>query len=105
MTPPPLTPQQRADALQKARQVRGERAEVRANLKNGTVTLAQVIATADENDVIAKMKVFSLLTAVPGVGQARAEKIMTRNGIAGSRRIRGLGANQRAGLLSEHALA
>lgn len=105
MTPPPLTPQERADALLKAADARRARAQVRAGLKAGTITLTDVIANAADNDVIAKMKVFSLLTAFPGVGKARAEQIMTRLGIAASRRIRGLGANQKAGLIGERALA
>jgi len=101
MSLPPLTPQQRADALQKSLQVRRERSEVRRQLKRGAITLAAVIKDAAEDETIAKMKVFSLLTAMPGVGKVRAAQIMGRLSIAESRRVRGLGVNQRADLEQE----
>ena len=75
---PPLTPEQRADALLKATQVRLERADVKKRLKSGAVTLPQVIADADGNDAIAKMKVAALLAAMPGVGKVRAAQIRLR---------------------------
>ena len=100
---PPLTPEQRADALAKAALMRNERADVKRRLKHGTVTLTQVVADAAGNDAIAKMKVSDLLASMPGVGKVRAAQIMGRLGIADGRRIRGLGANQRAALLEEFA--
>jgi hypothetical protein len=104
-TMPPLTPEQRADALLKATLVRLERADVKKRLKSGAVTLPQVIADADGNDALAKMKVHALLAAMPGVGKIRAAQIMERLGIAEGRRVRGLGANQRAALELEFAAA
>jgi hypothetical protein len=101
----PLTPEQRADALQKATLVRKERSEVRGRLKSGAVTLPQVIADGDASDAIAKMKVSALLTAMPGVGKVRAAQIMERLGIAENRKVRGLGANQRAALEQEFSAA
>ncbi|MCW2860256.1 MAG: hypothetical protein JWP48_1964, partial [Actinoallomurus sp.] len=53
------------------------------------------------DDVIGKMKVSALLESLPGVGKVRAKQIMERLGIAESRRVRGLGANQRAALERE----
>jgi hypothetical protein len=100
---PSLTPQQRADALVKALEVRRERADVKRHLKNGAVTLALVIDAAKTNDTIAKMPVISLLTAMPGVGKIRAAQIMGRLSIAESRRVRGLGVNQREALEAEFA--
>jgi ribosomal protein S13 len=47
------------------------------------------------------MKVSALLEAMPGVGKVRARQIMERLGIAESRRVRGLGANQRTALEHE----
>jgi hypothetical protein len=100
---PALTPQQRADALKKAILVRRERSEVKGRLKKGTVTISAVIEDAAENETIAKMTVLSLLAAMPGVGKIRARQIMDRIGIAESRRVRGLGANQREALEAEFA--
>ena len=98
MALPPLTPEQRAEALQKAAIARKERAEVKNRLKRGAVTLSEVIKDGSTDDVIGKMKVSALLESLPGVGKVRAKQIMERLGIAESRRVRGLGANQRAAL-------
>ena len=101
MALPPLTPDQRAAALEKAARARKERAEVKARLKRGTTTLSDVIKEGSTDDVIGKMKVSALLESLPGVGKVRAKQIMDRLGIADSRRVRGLGANQRAALEQE----
>lgn len=98
---PPLTPEQRAEALQKAAIARKERADVKNRLKRGAVTLSEVIKGGSTDDVIGKMKVSALLESLPGVGKVRAKQIMERLGIAESRRVRGLGANQRAALEQE----
>jgi hypothetical protein len=98
---PPLTPEQRAAALEKAAQARKDRAEVKNKLKHATMTLPQVLKEGQTDDVIGKMKVSALLEAMPGVGKVRAKQIMERLGIAESRRVRGLGANQRTALEGE----
>ena len=96
MSLPALTPEERAAGLEKAARVRRERAEVKANLKHGTTTLPDVLKYAAGDEVIARMKVSSLLEALPGVGKVRAAQAMERLGISESRRVRGLGASQRA---------
>jgi signal recognition particle GTPase len=98
---PPLTPDQRAAALEKAAKARKERAEVKNNLKRGALTLPAVLKQGQTNDTLGKMKVSALLEAMPGVGKVRARQIMERLGIAESRRVRGLGANQRSALEQE----
>jgi hypothetical protein len=98
---PPLTPDQRAAALEKAAKARKERAEVKNNLKRGTLKLPAVLKQGQTDDIIGKMKVSALLEAMPGVGKVRARQIMERLGIAESRRVRGLGANQRTALEHE----
>jgi hypothetical protein len=100
-TLPDLTPEQRTEALRKAKAARRERAGVRSRLKDGKVTLAAVIADAPDNDVIAGMKVKALLTSLPGLGRIRAGQVMDRIGIAPDRRIRGLGPKQTRALLEE----
>ena len=101
MALPPLTPEQRAAALEKAAKARKERAEVKNRLKKGSTTLPQVLKEGQTDDVVGKMKVSALLESMPGVGKVRAKQIMERLGIAESRRVRGLGANQRAALEQE----
>lgn len=101
MALPSLTPEQRAAALAKAAEARRERAEVKNRLKHSGASLTEVLKEGETNDVIGKMKVSALLEAMPGVGKVRAAQIMERIGIAENRRVRGLGANQVAGLERE----
>ena len=96
-TPPALTPEQRKAALEKAAAARTARAEVKARLKMGSLSLSQALASDDVH--IAKMKVVALLEALPKVGKVKARRIMDEVGIADNRRIQGLGAQQRAALL------
>jgi transposase len=97
---PPLTPEQRAAALAKAAAARRERAAVKNRLKYSSGSLAEVIEDGKSDPVIGKMKVTELLESMPGVGRVRARAIMADVGIAESRRVRGLGANQIAALLT-----
>jgi hypothetical protein len=101
----PLTPEQRADALQKAAIARKARRDVKTSLKNGGLTLPEVLKSAESSEIVGKIKVSELLGAMPGVGKVRARQIMERLGIAERRRIRGLGANQRKALEAEFVLA
>jgi len=98
MALPSLSPEQRAEALAKAGIARKERADVKNRLKRGTATIAEVIKEGASDDVIGKIKVSALIESMPGVGKVRAKQIMERLGIAEGRRVRGLGANQRAAL-------
>lgn len=91
---PPLTPEQRAAALEKAAAARRERAEVKNRLKYSQGSLRDVIDEGQQNDVVGKMKVSALLESLPGVGKVRARRIMAEIGISESRRVRGLGSHQ-----------
>lgn len=101
MALPPLTPEQRQAALDKAAASRRERAEVKNRLKNSGASIVEVIAEGQSNEVVGKMKVVDLLQAMPGLGKVRARQLMERLGIAESRRVRGLGAKQVAALTAE----
>jgi lambda repressor-like predicted transcriptional regulator len=100
---PPLTPQERADALAKAAEARRVRADVKAKLKRSGMTLREVLAKADLDETLGKMKVSAVLEAMPGVGRVRAARIMEKLEISPSRRVRGLGARQRVALEREFA--
>jgi hypothetical protein len=102
---PPMTPEQRAAGLEKAKAANAERAQVKADLKSGDATLAEVIAAAQASDAVGKMKVSAVLRALPGVGDAKAAKLMAELGIDGKRRLRGLGDRQRAALEEKFAAA
>ena len=102
---PPLTPEQRKAALDKAAASRRERAEVKNRLKHSGASLVEVLKQGQENEVIAKMRVLDLLQSMPGVDKVRARQMMERLNISESRRVRGLGANQIAALEREFGSA
>lgn len=67
-TPPKLTDEQRRAALQKAAEARRIRADVKKDLKMGTINLEQLLARADEEPMVAKIKTLAALESLPGVG-------------------------------------
>ncbi|HVL64755.1 MAG TPA: integration host factor, actinobacterial type [Actinomycetota bacterium] len=98
--PPPLSEEQRRQALQKAADARRKRAELKEQLKSGRTKLTELLdRTSDE--VVGKMKVSNVLESLPGVGRVRARKLMEKLDISESRRMRGLGAKQKEKLLNE----
>ena len=96
-TPPQLSPEQRSAALAKAAEARTARAELKNQLKLGSVSLSEALSSNDST--IGKLKVVSLLESLPGVGKVKARKIMEDIGIADNRRVQGLGSQQREALL------
>lgn len=98
-TPPQLTPEQRANALAKAGEARVARAELKNQLKMGSVTLADALAST--SPTVGKLKVVSMLESLPGVGKVKARKIMEDIGIAENRRVQGLGQQQKTSLLEQ----
>jgi hypothetical protein len=97
---PTLTEEQRKAALEKAAEARRARAELKDQLKKGSMKLRDVLAKSSD-DIVGKMKVSAVLESLPGVGKVRARKLMERLEISTSRRVRGLGAKQRDALLEE----
>ena len=97
--PPKLTDEQRAAALEKAAEARRVRAEVKEQLKTGSSSLPGLFARAERDEMVGKLKVLALLEAMPGVGKVKARRTMDEIGIAETRRVQGLGAQQRAKLL------
>ena len=82
MALPPLTPEQRAAALEKAAVARRERAAVKNRLKYSRAPSPRSSRTARPTTVIGKMKVSALLESMPGVGRVRARQIMEEVGIS-----------------------
>jgi hypothetical protein len=97
--PPPLSDEQRQAALAKAGEVRRARAELKERLKMGSLSFAELLEQADTDDTVGKMKVLAVLESLPGVGKVKARRTMEEIGIAESRRVRGLGEQQRRALL------
>jgi hypothetical protein len=97
---PPLDDDARRRALHGATEARRWRADWKARLARGEVGLGELITAADGDEVVAKMRVADALGALPGVGPKGVERILEGCSIAANRRLRGLGARQRAALLA-----
>jgi hypothetical protein len=97
--PPQLTPEQRDAALAKAAAARRARAELKEKLKMGSLSLADVLGQTDDDPVVAKTKVLAVIESLPGVGKVKARRTMEEIGIAETRTLKGLGAQQRKALL------
>jgi hypothetical protein len=95
-----LSPEQRAAALEKAGEARKQRAELKERLKMGSLSLSELLELSDRDEVVGKTKVLAALEALPGVGKVKARRTMEEIGIAETRRLRGLGKEQRAKLLA-----
>jgi len=98
--PPSLSPEQRQAALAKAAEARRARAEIKERLKMGSITLAELLTQAETDDMVAGIKVLAVLESLPGVGKVKARRTMDEVGIADTRRLRGLGDQQRKSLLA-----
>jgi len=97
---PEMSAEQRSQALAKAVAARRQRAEIKALLKTGSLTIAEVLERAQEDDIVAGTKVFPLLASTPRMGKIKAKRLMEELGIAENRTIRGLGRRQREDLLA-----
>ncbi len=100
MNPPPLTPEQRREALAKAAAVRRARAEIKADLSDRRLNVSELLDRTDD-PLVGGMKVSAMLSALPGIGKKRTSRIMESVGILENRRLRGLGKRQREALIRE----
>jgi hypothetical protein len=98
--PPALSDEQRQAALAKAAEARRARAEIKERLKMGSLTLPELLEQAREDEMVAGIKVLAVLESLPGVGKVKARRTMQEVGIADTRRVRGLGEQQRKALLA-----
>ena len=99
-TPPILSDEARQAALAKAAEARRVRADAKHRLKEGELTFAALLAVAESDEILNNTKILTILESLPGVGKVKARRTMEAIGIAESRRIRGLGDNQRRELLA-----
>jgi guanylate kinase len=100
-TPPQLTAEQRVAALAKASASRKRRAEVKNQIKNGELSIDDVLSLALTDGAIGKMRVKELLESLAGVGKIRVISLMERLNISPTRRIQGLGRHQLKELRNE----
>jgi len=99
--PPTLSADQRQAALEKAAAARKQRAELKDRLKMGSVSLKDLLDQGQNNEVIGKMKVLAVLESLPGLGKVKARRVMDEVGISDTRRVQGLGDQQRRKLLEK----
>ena len=99
--PPALTPEQRQAALEKAAVARRARAELKERLKMGSLSLPELLQQAENDEMVGKMKVLAVLESLPGVGKVKARRTMEEIEISETRRLRGLGDQQKRKLLEE----
>ncbi|MHA6509539.1 integration host factor, actinobacterial type [Tessaracoccus sp. Y1736] len=94
MAIPQLSSAQLEAAREAATQARRARAELKEQVKTGTVSFTEALNKSVGDDTLSRIKVVDLLRAMPRVGITRASEIMENLQIAPNRRIRGLGRHQ-----------
>ncbi len=97
-TPPVLSQEQRVQASKLAVANRRRRAEVKRLVKSGELSLEELFDLASREECVAQMRAYDLISALPAIGEVKADRIMKSAAIAKTRRIRGLGPKQRAEL-------
>ena len=100
MPAPKMTDEQRSAALARAAEARRVRAEIKQLLKTGSLTLEDVFARAEEDDLVAGIKVSALVVSMPHMGKVKAKRLLEELRIADNRRLRGLTDRQRGDLLA-----
>ena len=95
---PALKPGEREAGRLKALQMTQERKQIRDQLRQGSLSLAQ--ALAQDEEAARGMRVATVVRALPGIGAATAARLMREAGIDAARRVGGLTTGQRMRLLA-----
>ena len=90
---PKLTDEQRAAASEKALECRRRRADALARIAAGDLSAASVLES--EDPALRRMRIEKLLRALPGIGSAKAAKVMAGIGIPADAKVQSLGPRQR----------
>lgn len=99
---PELTEEQRQANLEKAMQMRKERAELRKELASRAMNASDLILLAERGDKAASgMRVKQMISAMPGYGFRKTQDLMHELHIAESKRVGGLGVNQAQALIAK----
>ena len=65
----------------------------------GSTSIDELFTQAETDEIVGKMKVLAVLESLPGLGKVKARRIMEECEISETRRVQGLGKNQRDKLL------
>ena len=88
---------QRMEALQRANDVRVQRAQLKRDLKAGQVHIEQILL--DPPGFVSTAKVFDMLMAVPKFGRVKAARFLNMCRISQSKTVGGLSERQRTELI------
>ena len=88
---------QRMDALRRANEIRVKRAQLKRDLKAGSVRVEDVLRRPP--DWVETAKVFDILMAVPKLGRVKAARFLNQCRISQSKTVGGLSDRQRAELI------
>ena len=88
---------QRMDALRRANDIRVRRAQLKKDLKNGSVDIEDILRVPPE--YVETAKVFDMLMAVPKFGRVKAARFLNQCRISQSKTVGGLSERQRAELV------
>ena len=89
---------QRMDALQRANEIRTQRAQLKRDLKGGRIQVHSLLL--DPPEYVQTAKVFDLLLAVPKYGRVKVNRLLTQCRISPSKTIGGLSQRQRQELVA-----
>jgi len=88
---------QRMEALQRANEIRTQRAQLKRDLKAGRTTIDRLLVSPPE--YLETAKVFDMLLATPKFGRVKANKILQQCRISPSKTVGGLSERQRTELV------
>ena len=88
---------QRMEALNRANEIRVRRAQLKRDLKAGSVRIEDVIG--DPPEYVLTAKVYDMLVAVPRLGRVKVGRLLTQCRISQSKTVGGLSDRQRGELL------
>src|ERR671937_2538658 len=89
---------QRMEALKRANDIRVKRAKLKKNLKDGRVSIEEILR--DPPEYVSTAKVFDMLMAVPKFGRVKAARFLNQCRISQSKTVGGLSERQRAELVA-----
>src|ERR671931_1203323 len=89
---------QRMEALRRANDIRVQRAKLKKNLKDGRVSIEEILREPPE--YVSTAKVFDMLMAVPKFGRVKAARLLNQCRISQSKTVGGLSDRQRHELIA-----
>ena|SRR3990172_2324991 len=89
---------QRMDALRRANDIRVKRAQLKKDLKSGSVNIEDILSSPPE--YVGTAKVVDMLMAVPKFGRVKAARFLNQCRISPSKTIAGLSDRQRQELVN-----